>query len=257
MGFDMSSDITAGRAVSVILAAGRSTRMRTGTNKVLLPILGKPMIRYQVEAVRAAGIGRIFVIIGHQAEEVKAELRGEAEYVLQAEQKGTGHALIQARPKLEALGPDLDVVVTVGDNPYITPEVINSLLEAHRRSQAAATIVTAVFDSPPPYGRVIRDGRGRILRVVEEGDASPEQKLIKEVHVSIYCLKTAIVLPLLDEISNDNAKKEYYLTDIVGVLTGHGHAVETLRSADPRLTLGVNTPEELAEAEAYFARVRR
>ena len=231
--------------------------MGTGTNKVLLPILGKPMIRYQVEAVLAAGIGRIFVIIGHQAEQVKAELRGEAEYVLQAEPKGTGHALIQARPKIQTLGPDLDVVVTVGDNPYITPGILTGLIEAHRRSRAAATIVTAAFDSPPPYGRVIRDGSGRALRVVEEGDASPEQKLIREVHVSIYCFRADIVLPLLDEIRNDNAKKEYYLTDIVGVLTGHGRAVGTLRSADPRLTLGVNTPEELAEAEAYFARVRR
>jgi len=253
----MSPDATSGSAVSVILAAGRSTRMRTGTNKVLLPILGKPMIRYQVEAIRAAGIGRIFAIVGHQAEEVKAELRGEAEYILQAEQKGTGHALLQARPKLQALGPDLDIVVTVGDNPYITPGILTGLIEAHRRSRTAATIVTAVFDSPPPYGRVIRDGSGRALRVVEEGDASPEQRLIREVHVSIYCFRADIVLPLLDEIRNDNAKKEYYLTDIVGVLTGHSYTVETLRSADPRLTLGVNTPEELVEAEEYFARLNR
>ncbi len=242
---------------SAVLAAGRSTRMKSGTNKVLLPILGKPMIRYQVEAIRAAGIEKIFVIVGYQSEQVQAGLGAEVDYILQAEPKGTGHALLQARNKLLSLGPDLEVVVTVGDNPYITPGILNSLIQAHRQSRAAATIVTAVFDSPPPYGRVIRDGRGRVLKVVEECDAAPEERLIKEVHVSIYCFQAAVVLPLLDEIKNDNAKKEYYLTDIIGVLTGHGHRVETLASADPRITLGVNTPEDLAEAENYFAQRRR
>ena len=238
---------------AAVLAAGRSTRMKSETNKVLLPILGKPMIRYQLEALRAAGISRIFLIVGFQADKLREELGDEVDYILQAEPRGTGHALIQARDKLLSLGTDLDVVVTVGDNPYITPGILKSLIQAHRLSRAAATIVTAVFDSPPPYGRVVRDGRGGVLRVVEEFDATPEEMLIKEVHVSIYGFKTAIVLPLLDEIQDNNAKREYYLTDIIGILTRRGHAVETLRSKDPRLTLGINTPEELAAAESYFA----
>jgi bifunctional UDP-N-acetylglucosamine pyrophosphorylase/glucosamine-1-phosphate N-acetyltransferase len=238
---------------SVILAAGKSTRMKSDMNKVLLPILGKPMIRYQVEALRAAGIEKIFVIVGFQAEQVKAELAKEADYVLQAEQKGTGHALIQARKKLLSLGPQLDVVVTVGDNPYLTPKILKELIRVHRESGAAATIVTAVFNSPPPYGRVIRDARGRLLKVVEEFDATPEERLIKEVHVSIYCFRASVVLPLLDEIRNDNAKGEFYLTDIIGILVKHGHGAETLASDDPRVTLGINTPEEVAAAERYFA----
>lgn len=245
--------MTIGRLASVVLAAGKSTRMKAGTNKVLLPILGKPMIRYQLEALRAAGIEKVFLIVGFQAEQVKAELGNEVDYVLQAEQKGTGHALIQARKKLLSLGPGLDVVVTVGDIPYLTAKLLEDLIRLHTQSGAAATIVTAVFDTPPPYGRVIRDGQGRVVKVIEEFDATPQERLIKEVHVSIYCFKAAVVLPLLDEIKNDNAKKEYYLTDIIGILTGHGHQVETLVSDDPRITLGINTPEDLAKAEKYFA----
>ena len=253
----MASTTTTGSLASAVLAAGKSTRMKAETNKVLLPILGKPMIRYQVEAIRAAGIEKIFLIVGYQSEQVQAELGAEVDYILQAEPKGTGHAMIQARKKLLSLGPGLDVAVTVGDNPYITAEILKKLVHVHRQSRAAATIVTAVFDSPPPYGRVIRDGRGRVLKVVEECDATPEDRLIKEVHVSIYCFQAAVVLPLLDEIKNDNAKKEYFLTDIVGILTGHGHRVETLASDDPRITLGINTPEELAEAEKFFSEKRR
>ena len=238
---------------SVVLAAGKSTRMKAGTNKVLLPILGKPMIRYQVEALHAAGIQKIFMIVGFQAEQVEAEIGKEADYVLQAEQRGTGHALIQARKKLLSLGPHLDVVVTVGDNPYITAKILRELIGVHKRTEAAATIVSAVFDPPPPYGRIIRDAHGRVVKVVEEFDATPKERLIKEVHVSIYCFKAAVVLPLLDEIKNDNTKKEYYLTDILGILTGHGYKVETLISDDPCITLGINTPEDLAEAEKYFS----
>jgi bifunctional UDP-N-acetylglucosamine pyrophosphorylase/glucosamine-1-phosphate N-acetyltransferase len=238
---------------SVVLAAGKSTRMKAGTNKVLLPILGKPMIRYQLEALRAAGIQKVFLVVGFQADQVKAELRNEVDYILQAEQKGTGHALIQARKKLLSLGPELDVVVTVGDNPYLTPKILKDFIHQHSKTKAAATIITAVFDTPPPYGRVIRDAQGRVLRVVEEFDATPEEKLIKEVHVSIYCFRAAVVLHLLDEIRNDNAKKEYYLTDIIGILAGRGHRVETLMSDDPRITLGINTPEDLVDAEKYFA----
>ena len=237
---------------SVVLAAGKSTRMKAGTNKVLLPILGKPMIRYQVEALRAAGVERIFLIVGFQAEALEAELGSEVEYVLQAEQKGTGHALIQARERLRALGPDLDLVVTVGDNPYITAGILRRLIAVHRERRAAATIVTASFDDPPPYGRVIRGADGRVLTIVEEFDATPEQKLIKEVHVSIYAFRAAIVLPLLDEIRNDNAKGEYYLTDIIGILAARGLRVETVNCEDPRITLGINTPEELKEAEEFF-----
>lgn len=238
---------------SVILAAGKSTRMKSDTNKVLLPILGKPLIRYQIEALRGTGIERILLVVGFQAERIEAELGKEVEYVLQAEQKGTGHALLQARDKLMPLGPDLDIVVTVGDNPFITAGILGDLVRVHSQTGAAATIITAAFDTPPPYGRVIRGTTGRVVKVVEEPDATPEERLIKEVHASIYCFRASLVLPLLDEIRNANVKGEFYLTDIIGILAGHGHTVETLKSAYPRLTLGINTPGELAEAEEYFA----
>ncbi len=227
--------------------------MRAGTNKVLLPLLGKALIRYQLEALRGAGVERIILVVGFQADRVKAELGDEVEYVLQPEPKGTGQALLQARPRLLELGGDSDILVTVGDLPFLTSGLLSGLVRRHRETSAAATIVTAVLDPPPPYGRVLRDGQGKVLRVVEEFDATPEQKLIREVHVSIYALKAGAALPLLDEIRNDNAKGEFYLTDLIGILTSHGFKVGTFQSKDPRATLGINTPEDLAAAEAFLA----
>ncbi len=232
---------------AVILAAGRGTRMKTDTAKVLVPFRGKPMVRYVIEACRGAMIPRIIMVIGHKAAEVEAALGPEIEYVIQNEQLGTAHALMAAKPLLRDF--DGDLLVLPGDAPFVTPDFLGGLLSAHRASGADATLATVVWDRPPHYGRVVRDEAGRILRIIEEWDATPEVKAINETCTSHYVFKAGVVMPLLSAIGNDNAKREFYLTDIVEVLARRGRRVEAFRVGDPRLILGINTLGDL-EREA-------
>jgi len=228
---------------AVILAAGKGTRMKTDAPKVLVALRGEPMVRHVIEACRGAGVGRIILVVGAGAADVEAALGPEFEYAIQEEQIGTAHALMTARPALREF--DGDLFVLPGDAPFVTPDLLAGLLAAHRASGADATIATVVWETPPPYGRVVRDASGRILRIVEEWDATAGIKAIKETCTSHYVFKAGIVLPLLDAVRNDNAKREYYLTDIVEVLAGRGRRVETFRVGDPKLILGINTLEEL------------
>jgi bifunctional UDP-N-acetylglucosamine pyrophosphorylase/glucosamine-1-phosphate N-acetyltransferase len=230
---------------AVVLAAGKGTRMKTDTAKVLVPLKGEPMVRHVIEACRSAGVGRIILVVGYKAGEVQATLGLEFEYVIQKEQLGTAHALIQARDLLR--GFDGDLLVLPGDAPFITAGFLDALLAFHRASGADATMASVVWESPPPYGRILRDASGRVIRVVEEWDAGPEVKAVKETCTSHYVFRAGAVLPLLSEIRNDNAKKEYYLTDIVEVLARRGLRVETFPVPDPKLVLGINTVEELEQ----------
>ena len=237
------------KTAAVILAAGRGTRMKSDLNKVLLPVLGRPIIRYQIDALKEVKVESIIVVIGYQADRIKEELGREVEYVYQREQLGTGHALQQAEEKLKNFGENLDLIVMVGDNPYLKPQNIKRLIDDYRKSGADAAFISGVFESPPPYGRVIRDKQGKVKKIVEEPDASPEQLKIKEVNSSIYCFKASVVFPLLSEIKNDNVKKEYYLTDIIEILASRGFRVEALISSDQKVAKGINTLEELSAAE--------
>jgi bifunctional UDP-N-acetylglucosamine pyrophosphorylase/glucosamine-1-phosphate N-acetyltransferase len=232
-----------GGTAAVILAAGKGTRMKTDAVKVLVPLRGKPMVRHVIEACRGAGVGRVILVIGYKADEVRAVLGGDVEYVVQNEQLGTGHALRTAAPSLRGLEGDL--LVLPGDTPFLTPDFLGGLLAAHRASGADATLAAVVWDEPPPYGRIVRDAAGRILRIVEEWDATPEVRAIKETCTSHYVFKAGVVLPLLAEVGNDNVKGEYYLTDIVEILAGRGRRVEAFRVVDPKLVLGINTLEDL------------
>lgn len=237
------------QVVAVILAAGESTRMKSDLNKVLLPVLGKPIIRHQVDALKEAGIENIIVVIGYQAEKVKKELGNAVEYVYQREPLGTGHALRQTEEKLKGFGDDIDLIVIVGDNPYLKAQKLKQLIDHYQKTEADAAFLSAIFESPPPYGRVIRDEQREVIKIIEEFDASPEQLKIKEVNSSIYCFKASVVLPLLSEIKNENAKKEYYLTDIIEILTSKGYRAEALVSSDQKVAKGINTIEDLIAAE--------
>lgn len=233
--------------VGIILAAGKGTRMKSDTVKVTMQISGKPIVKYVVDACIGAGIKRIIVGVGYKAENVIESLGYDFEYVLQKKQLGTGHALMQTRELLKNFIGDL--VVLVGDAPLINSKIIGNLIQHHQETDADATLVSTYFDNPPPYGRVVRDKNNRVIKIVEEFDASPEIKMIKEVNSSHYCFKAEVVLPLLSEIKNDNVKKEYYLTDIVEILTKHGKKVETYSVVDPRFILGINTLEEFLTCE--------
>jgi len=208
------------------------------------------MVKYVTDTCRSVGIETIYVIVGSGAEQVKQALGSDYHYVLQDPQLGTGHALMQVRPLLEDYQGDL--LVLAGDSPFITPDVLNKLFTKHHNSDAAATFITAIFEQPPPYGRIVRDNNGKVIKITEEKDASPQIKAIKEVNSSHYCFKAEIVLPLLSEISNDNVKQEYYLTDIIEILTNNNHSVETLQEVDTRLVFGINSRLDMAEAFNVF-----
>jgi len=175
----------------------------------------------------------------------------DCEVVWQHQQLGTGHAVMQAASRLQGFIGDL--LVLVGDSPFLTPEILRQLVHRRRATGAAAVFLTAIFDRPPPYGRVIRNEKGGICRIVEERDATPTEEAIKEVITAHYCFQAEVVLPLLPEIRNDNRLGEYYLTDIVEILVGHGYRVESLRVDDPRMVLGINTPAEFTAAERMLA----
>jgi len=239
---------------AIVLAAGQGTRMKSKRPKVLHEIAGRPMVRLVLDAVRAAGAERVIVVVGHGAEDVRAAI-GDAgvEFVVQAEQLGTGHAVMQAEPLLaDHAGP---VVITCGDTPLLRPETIADLLDTHRRNGAAASVLSAVVDDPAGYGRIVRgDGPGRLLRIVEHADATETELAIREVNSGTYCFDGRRLFAALRVIAPDNAQGEYYLPDAVHVLARDGGRVQAVTAADADEILGVNTRVELARAEGIFRR---
>jgi len=172
-------------------------------------------------------------------------------FARQREQLGTAHALLSAAPQVA--GHQGDLLVLVGDNPYISAAELRELIAVHRQGGAACTFISAVFPGDiPPFGRVVRDGEGKVQRIVEEKDASPEERLIREVNGSIYLFANPLVFPLLSGIGNDNAKKEYYLTDIISILRREGMKVEAVQAGDRDIAIGINDRRDLQEAQQKF-----
>lgn len=218
--------------------------MRSKRPKTLHPIAGRPLISHILAALTAAGAQRIVIVVGHGADQVRETLGDSYEYVLQSEQKGTGHAAKMAEPLLSDWpGP---VVFVPGDAPLITPDAITALLEDH--DENAATLLSIALSDPTGYGRILRDDDGNIQGVVEEKDATVEQKAILEVCCSIYAFQPSFLFRALDSLTADNAQGEYYLTDIAGVARKQGAAVGAFLWPDPKVGLGVNNRLELAEA---------
>ncbi len=230
---------------TVILAAGQGTRMRSKLPKVLHQVAGLPMIAYAVEACRAVQPKRTLVVVGFQAERVREALAGDAvEFVRQAEQRGTGHALLQAEEALS--GFDGDLLVLSGDTPLLTPKTLEYLVRTHRAAGAQATVLTAEMSQPSGYGRVVRDGAGELLRIVEELEATPQERLIHEINTSIYCFAAAPLFEVLKAVGPSAVKGELYLPDVVALLRERGGLVQAHRAADPDEVQGVNTRAELA-----------
>ncbi|MBN1350026.1 NTP transferase domain-containing protein [candidate division KSB1 bacterium] len=231
---------------AVVLAAGKSTRMKSKLNKLLVMFEDKPLVHHVRDACLQAGIQQIIMVIGPEMQAVKSSLGDSIQYAVQHERLGTGHALMQARPLLKNFKGDL--VVLVGDHPFITDESILCLLKHHRASHAAATLLTAMYEQPPAQGRIVRDSTGKVIKIVEEKDATPEEIRIKEVNISTYCFDAQVVLPLLDELGADNVQKEYYLTDIVAILLRHHYRVEAIPYEDNKIGVGINSRLDLATA---------
>lgn len=234
--------------ITLVMAAGKGTRMHSDKAKVLHPLCGRPMIRYVVETAQSLASDRIIVIVGHQAETVKAALQDyPVEFVEQRQQLGTGHAVMQARPLLEDYNGTL--LVLAGDTPLIQASSLQRLVEQHRQHQAAVTILTARMDNPFGLGRIVRDTDDQVLRIIEEKDATPEERRITEVNSSTYCFHGPSLLDALIRITPDNKQGEYYLTDTIALLREQGGWVAGSVVEQAEETLGINTPDQLADAE--------
>ncbi|MDR7454533.1 MAG: bifunctional UDP-N-acetylglucosamine diphosphorylase/glucosamine-1-phosphate N-acetyltransferase GlmU [Armatimonadota bacterium] len=233
---------------AVVLAAGKGTRMASAMPKVLHPICGRPMIAYVLETLAEVGIPSPVVVVGHGVDAVRGVLGDGVRYAVQAEQLGTGHAVMQALPQLEAFGGT--VLIVYGDVPFLRAETIRALLAQHREQGAAATILTDVRDDPRGYGRVIRDGHGNVRRIVEDTDASPEEREVREINAGMYAIEAGALRDAVGALQPANAQGEYYLTDAIAALLDRGHTVAALVVADSQEATGINSRAELARAEA-------
>ncbi len=241
---------------AVVLAAGEGTRMRSATPKMLHPLCGRPLLLHVLDTLVSLPLERIVVVVGHGAERVTKTVQEQLateipiEFVEQRVQRGTGDAAsVGLTAFADALDAEDDVFVLAGDTPLLQDETLAMLASEHRLTDAAATLLTAELDDPTGYGRVIRDGRGGVERIVEQVDANPAELEITEVNPSIYCFRRAFLAPALRRLSPENAQGEYYLTDVVGVLRQAGHLVVGVPSTDPGETVGVNDRAQLAAAE--------
>jgi bifunctional UDP-N-acetylglucosamine pyrophosphorylase / glucosamine-1-phosphate N-acetyltransferase len=243
----MSRSVESAAPVSIILAAGKSTRMKSALPKVLHEVCGRPMIEYVLEAARGAGIGRQVVVVGHAAEAVKTALANQAdlEFALQAEQKGTGHAVMMCRDALAA--HDGPVLILTGDAPLMRPASFLALLEEFHSNSAACVIGTAETVNNHGLGRIVRDDHGEFQRIVEQKDATPVEAAITEINVGCYVFDCRKLFSALAEIRPNNKQGELYLTDCCGILKSRGDTVVAAKKLDIVEALGVNTRAQLVE----------
>ena len=231
---------------AVILAAGQGTRMKSDLPKVLHPVVGMPMLSHVVQTARALDAAPIVSVIGHAADLVRTSLESERlTFALQEEQLGTGHALQCAEAALKGFAGDL--LLLCGDVPLLRDATLRALLEHHRESSAGITILTAQMTDPTGYGRIIRGPNG-VERIVEEKDASSEERLVNEINTGIYLFRAPQVFAFLQQLDNRNAQGEYYLTDIVAAARQAGERVEALSAGEAKEAMGINDRVQLAKA---------
>jgi bifunctional UDP-N-acetylglucosamine pyrophosphorylase/glucosamine-1-phosphate N-acetyltransferase len=236
-------------AVAVILAAGKSKRMQSDLPKVLHQACGRPIVEYVLDAARQAGCDRLVVVVGHQAERVKENLRHhpDVEFALQAEQLGTGHAVMMAEPLLrDYSGP---MLVLTGDTPLLRAKSLQGLLDRQRQKNAACVVGTARTENNEGLGRIVRDPKWQFLKIVEQKDADEQQRKITEINTGCFAYNAADLFAALKSVRPNNVQAEYYLTDCAEILRSQGRLVEALEIFDIQEALGVNTQEQLADVE--------
>jgi bifunctional UDP-N-acetylglucosamine pyrophosphorylase/glucosamine-1-phosphate N-acetyltransferase len=243
--------------LAILLAAGKGKRMNSDLPKVLVPVCGRPMIRYVLDAVRAAGIERVVVVVGYRAEDVRRELSGEpgVEFAVQTEQLGTGHAVMMCHEQLAA--HDGPVLILAGDSPMVQVSSLEALLAEFVDRRPACLLGTATKANPAGLGRVVRDAAGGFEAIVEDKDTTPAQKAITEVNMSTYVFQAADLRWALERLTADNAQGEYYLTDCPGVLKKAARLVLALNALQPIEALSINTVDELAAVEQEMKRISR
>lgn len=230
--------------------------MKSDLPKVLFPVCGKPMIRYVVEGLRAADVEQVVVVVGFKADLVRDELSNEPviAFAEQTEQLGTGHAVMMCREQLaDHEGP---VVIVTGDSPMLQASSVKALLAEYNSTRPACLIGTAHRDDPTGLGRVVRDEAGSFVGIVEEKDATDDQRAITEVNMSTYVFDAAELRHALDKLTTDNAQGEYYITDCPGILQREGKKVEALAALQPCEALSINTIDDLAAVEAEMKRMQ-
>jgi bifunctional UDP-N-acetylglucosamine pyrophosphorylase/glucosamine-1-phosphate N-acetyltransferase/UDP-N-acetylglucosamine pyrophosphorylase len=243
--------------MAIVLAAGKGTRMQSELPKVLVPVAGRPMIRYVVDALRDAGVERIVVVIGYRADLVRAELADcpQVEFAVQLEQLGTGHAVMMCRPQLgDHQGA---VLVVAGDSPLLQSSSVRLLLENFGAGKCACLLGTVDKENPTGYGRVLRDDDGNFIGIVEEKDASEQQRKIREVNVSTYVFDSHELLAALNHLTDNNAQQEYYITDCPALLMQQGKSVSAEKVLQACESMSINNLEELALVEQEMLRRAR
>lgn len=234
---------------AVILAAGDGTRMLSRIPKVIHALYGKPLIGHVLDAIRAVGIVRIVAVLGYRSDLVRSHLGTGVQVVIQRSLKGTGHAVAQALPKLK--GFKGDVVVLYGDTPLLTPQTVRGLIEAHQKSGAACTLLTAQSKDPAGYGRIMRDRTGHVVRIVEDADATQAEQTIKEINVGAYCFQAKALTTALKSV-RPAANGEYYLTDTIAALVRTGQKLSTAPTRSVGEFMGINTRADLARVQTIM-----
>ena len=224
--------------MAIVMAAGKGTRMKSKKSKLVQKIYGKEIVKRAVENAEKAGVKEIVAVVGYMKEEVMAVLGNDVKYAYQDEMLGTGHAVMQAKEYLK--GKKGKVLVLNGDVPIIRPQTLNKLLEKSIENKEYATLLTAIYDNPTGYGRIVRDEGGNIEAIVEEKDTTPSQKEIKEINAGIYCFDIEELLLALDEITPNNAQGEYYLTDVIQIMNEKGLKTGAVIVEDNTEILGIN-----------------
>jgi bifunctional UDP-N-acetylglucosamine pyrophosphorylase/glucosamine-1-phosphate N-acetyltransferase len=237
---------------AIVLAAGKSTRMKSKRPKALQEVCGQPMLEYILRACYGAGCTRVLMVVGYGKDEIVAHFGGDQriQWIEQTEQLGTGHAAKMCEKELKKHSGD--VFVLAGDGPLIRAEVLRTLHQVHKDERANASMATAVLDDPTGYGRVIRDDKGDFVEIIEQLDATPKQREIKEVFPSYYCVRSDDLLLALSKLKNDNKKGEYYLTDIYGHLRAAGKKIVAVQAVTQEDVIGVNDRHQLAEVDAIM-----
>jgi bifunctional UDP-N-acetylglucosamine pyrophosphorylase/glucosamine-1-phosphate N-acetyltransferase len=239
------------QAAAIVLAAGEGTRMRSSLPKVAHEVLGVPLVRYVIDALRAADVERVVTVIGHGADAV-ACLVPDTQTVVQDRQLGTGHAVLCAREALADL--DGPVLVVAGDVPLVRGTTLARLVEVWRESGPACVLLSTRFPDPQGYGRIVRDDAGDVVSIVEQKDLAPGQFDISECNVGIYCFDAKVLFPALSRVTPANAQGEYYLTDVVGLLHEDGLQVDAVVLEDVDESHGINTRVQLAAASRIMQR---
>lgn len=235
---------------AIILAAGRGTRMKSDVPKVLHEILGKPIIDYILEAVKAAEVRDVVVVAGYGSRQLKSSLK-DVRVAIQKRLAGSGDAVAAAKSSLKSSRSG-DILVVCGDTPLLRPDTLRAVINKHKASGAAATVLTVRLKDPASYGRIVRNSDGSIAKIVEAANASGPEKDIREINVGTYCFRAGTLFDALGKVKADRRKKEYFLTDAIEIINRAGGRIEAVLSDHPEETVGINTRQDLAMAGGYL-----